>query len=170
MFGAELASKEPSKALYALANASCFQSGTSRSFPFSRTMLGAWKDGKERCDERRREGEARGKSIFLLFVLFVALSRRLFAFRCRFLFSLRLMHTKGKSRFCFLSFHVFRLFSLRLSFWMPRTIVDASRLYGDWENRRKFLCRYPIMRSTRVHSRVSVDRTRKQYSNLKFTK
>lgn len=58
MFGAELAFKEPSKALYALANASCFQSGTSHSFPFSwrsSTREKTGKDGMTRHGKRRWE-------------------------------------------------------------------------------------------------------------------
>ena len=64
MFGAELTFKEPSKALYALANASCFQSGTFRSFLFSRRSS-TW-EKMERM-EWRDTVSGGGKSISLFF-------------------------------------------------------------------------------------------------------
>lgn len=99
MFGAELAFKEPSKALYALTNASCFQSGTSRSFPFSRrssTREKTGKDGVTRHGKRRREKHF--PSPHLLFCSVCSFLAASFRIRHRFLFSMRLTHMSLSSR------------------------------------------------------------------------
>lgn len=91
MFGSELAFKEPSKALYALANASCFQSGTSHSFPFSRRSSTREKTGEDGVT--RHSGGRKSISLLFIFcfVIFVA-SLTPFRIRHRFLFSVHLTH------------------------------------------------------------------------------
>lgn len=135
MFGAELAFKEPSKALYALANTSCLQSGTSRSFPFSRrssTREKTGKDGVTRHGKRRQE-----KHFLSLHLLFCSICCFPAAFSHSTSFPFlgafnahEFVFARGKSRmqhFIFYRFAFSAVFSLFFSLSLSlRSIVDAT--------------------------------------------
>jgi len=118
VFDAKLAFKESSKALYALANASCFQSGTSHSFPFSRrssTREKTGKDGVTRQGKQRQEKHF--PSLHLLFC-FICCFLAVFSHSTSFSFlgafnAHGFVFTRRKSR-CNILFSIvlcFRLFS-----------------------------------------------------------
>lgn len=162
MFGAELAFKEPSKALYALANASCLQSGTSRSFPFSRrssTREKTGKDGVTRHGKRRQE-----KHFLSLHLLFCSICCFLAAFSHSTSFPFlgafnahEFVFARGKSR-CNILFSIvlrFRLFSLYFFLSLSIFALDCrcDSICTRRENHRKFLCRYLIMPHTCLFAR-----------------
>lgn len=157
MFGVELAFKEPSKALYALANASCFQSGTSRSFPFSRRSSTREKTVKGWCDETQRRREKHFPSPHLLFCsiccFFAAFSHStsfpfLGAFNAH-----EFVSAREKNR-CNILFSVVLCL---LSVFLSRCCIRRESICTPRENHGKFLCRYLVLSPARVYSQIRSD-------------